>query len=71
MASVFDYLDWRGDLRFSEVEPNEVDGLILSLISYMNFDGIVPTEESEGSITLLETMRKYIQIYNLPSSNFA
>lgn len=63
MASVFDYLDWRGDLRFSEVEPNEVDGLILSLISYMNFDGIVPTEESEGSITLLETMRKYIQIY--------
>ena len=43
MGTLFDYLDWRGDLRFSEAELNEIDGLILSLITYIDFDGIVPT----------------------------
>ena len=40
MGSLFDYLDWRGDLRFSEVPLGEVDGLVLSLLSYIDFEGI-------------------------------
>ena len=41
MASVFDYLDWRGDITFSEVGLTEVDSLILSAICYIDFEGIV------------------------------
>ena len=33
MANVFDYLNWRGDLEFSQAPFCEVDNLILSLLS--------------------------------------
>lgn len=36
-ATVFDYLMWRGDLSFSQDGFNEVDNLILCIISYINF----------------------------------
>ena len=61
MGTLLDYLDWRGDLRFSEVELCEVDSLILSNISYLDFDGIIPTPEEGGSITYLEAMRAYLK----------
>lgn len=28
MADIMDYIDWRGDIGFDEVQVNEVDGLI-------------------------------------------
>ena len=58
MGTLIDYLDWRGDLRFSEVPLCEVDSLILSMLSYMKFDGIVPSSGETGSVTLLEAMRR-------------
>lgn len=61
MGTLFDYLDWRGDLRFCDVGLCEVDSLILSLISYLDFDEIVPTESKGGSITYLEAMRAYLK----------
>ena len=42
MADLFDYLDWRGDLPFEQVQPNEVDCLIFAALSYIDFRGIVP-----------------------------
>ena len=62
MGSLFDYLDWRGDLRFSEVELCEVDSLILSIISYVNFEGVVPTADNGGSLTFNEAMRSYVRL---------
>lgn len=62
MGTLTDYLDWRGDLRFSDISLCEVDGLILSLISYMPFDGVVPSADEEGSVTLLEAMRTYTKM---------
>lgn len=62
MGNVFDYLDWRGDLKFSEVGLCEVDSLILSMISYVNFEGIVPTREEGESVTLLEAMKKFTRM---------
>ena len=62
MGTLFDYLDWRGDLRFSEVALCEVDSLILSIISYVNFSGIVPEVWEDGSVTFLEAMRRYIKL---------
>ena len=42
MSNIFTYLDWRGDLTFEQSGFCEVDGLILSLLSYVEFDGAVP-----------------------------
>ena len=41
MGSMFDYLDWRGDLSFNAVPVTPADALIFSTLSYMNFDSLV------------------------------
>ena len=60
MGNLNDYIEWRGDLRFSEVGLCEVDALIFSIMSYMRFDGIVPNTASDESITLLDAMKKFM-----------
>ena len=42
MANIFDYLSWRADLPFSADPFNEVDNLVLSMLAYTDFNGIVP-----------------------------
>ena len=42
MADMFDYLSWRGDIRFSQVPPGPVDSLIFTTLCYIQFRGIVP-----------------------------
>ena len=61
MANMFDYLDWRGDITFSEVGLNEIDSLILSMISYIDFGGIVPAEHGGRSVQLLSAARQYLR----------
>ena len=58
MSNILDYLDWRGDILFSERPFNEVDNLILSELAYVNMKGLVPSEDS-SSITLSELFKKY------------
>lgn len=48
MGTLFDYVKWRGDLSFREAPFNEVDSLIFSLLSYIDFQGIVG--EDHGGI---------------------
>lgn len=55
MGSLFDYLNWRGDLSFLQSEINEVDSLIFSLLSYIDFGGIVPTSHENGDAVPLRT----------------
>jgi hypothetical protein len=59
MENIYDYLRWRGDLSFENSTFLEVDSLILTLISYVNFDGIVPGVDSEDSITIKEASELY------------
>lgn len=42
MANVFDYLDWRGDLTMLQAPFCAVDGMLLSRLSYLPFDGLEP-----------------------------
>jgi len=37
MATLFDYLQWRGDLTFTQDPPNAVDALIFSTLSYIRY----------------------------------
>ena len=45
--NIFDYLLWRGDLSFAQDEFNEIDALILSIISYIEYDGIINSYPSK------------------------
>ena len=53
MSNVIDYLTWRGDLTFEQDTFGNADALILSCLSYVNLDGIVPGP-GKGSIKLSE-----------------
>lgn len=65
MASLFDYLDWRGDLTLEEAEFNEVDSLILAWLSYAALDGIVPAECSEtDTITIEEAANRFLKTHD-------
>ena len=41
MATMFDYIQWRGDLTFTQDPPNAVDALIFSCLSYIHYGGLV------------------------------
>ena len=55
MANIFDYIEWRGDLSFSQSPFNEIDNLILSRVSYFPFDSIIALDEI---VTLNETYQR-------------
>ena len=40
MGNILDYLAWRGDVPFSVSPWNAVDGLLLAVLSYLNFHGV-------------------------------
>lgn len=44
MANIFDYLEWRGDLTFSQDPPNAVDALIFSELCYIRLGGRVASD---------------------------
>lgn len=54
-----DYLQWRGDLHFSQDPLNDVDILLLALLSYFPFKNIVPGFESSREIFLGDAAKFY------------
>ena len=50
MANMMDYIDWRGDLEFSQVPLCEVDNLILSALCYIDFENAIPSSFGESVI---------------------
>ena len=61
MPNLFDYLAWRGDLSFSAVPPCEADELLLSQLSYILFDGFVPSLSHGGSVLLKDAARAVLK----------
>lgn len=52
MANIIDYLKWRGDITFEQVKLGEVDNLLLSLLAFVDFSGIVSADPSAPPVTL-------------------
>ena len=52
MATLFDYIKWRGDLSFTEAPFNEVDSLIFSLLTYLDMKGIVPDAHNGATVPI-------------------
>ena len=45
MANVLDYLAWRGEFSFDVTPWNEIDALLIAVLSYLNFHGM---EDAKG-----------------------
>ena len=61
-ATIFDYLDWRGDLPLDFAAFNEIDGLILSMMSFVDFShsggDVTETDMAEGVDVYLSLPRE-------------
>ncbi len=64
MSNILDYLDWRGDIRIAVSPFNEVDNLLLSELSYVNFDEILPGIESDIWMTVKEAEQIFFSKYD-------
>lgn len=59
MADIFDYIYWRGDLKITNESFTDIDGMILSRLSYLPFDGCVP-EKPDEKVTLRQAAEKVL-----------
>lgn len=59
MANMEDYIKWRGDLSFEQDPFNEVDGLILTQLGYLDLSGVVPAWNEKSSVSMAKLMEKY------------
>ncbi len=59
MANMEDYIKWRGDLSFEQDPFNEVDGLILTQLGYLDLGGVVPAWNEKNSISMAKLIEKY------------
>lgn len=65
VQGILDYIKWRGDLPFSVDPINEIDALIFSQLSYLNFAGIISPEFSKSGITLAQASRDFFNSSDL------
>jgi len=68
MYKTIDYVKWRGDLSFANDPLNDVDVLILALLSYLPFKGIVPPIGSKKRIALKDAAEHYFSIISTPKA---
>ena len=66
MANIFDYLAWRGDLDFKTSPFNPVDNIIISQLSYLTLDDIVPGPGEKDGISIELAIRVYNEKLNSP-----
>ena len=63
MSNILDYLAWRGDLTLDKDPFNSIDALILSCLSYVNFDKVVPPR-AQGKITIEKASEKFFSLHS-------
>ncbi len=63
MKNIYDFFTFYGNQSFYQFPFSDVDGLILSLLSYAKLDGIVPSNAK--SISMLDACTKYLEKYSL------
>ncbi len=63
MGNIIDYLSWRGDLSLQADGFNEVDNLVLSYLSYVNYDNEIP-EPGQPFITIRELADRFFSAHS-------
>lgn len=59
MANIIDYVDWRGDVAFAASPFNDIDALIITQLSMVDLSGVVPSDPSDGYISLADAAELY------------
>ena len=60
---LLDYLKWRNDVSLSVASFNDIDNVILSYISYMNFSELFP--ENNNTYSIEEILKVFCEKYSL------
>lgn len=58
-ANILTYLQWRGDLTFSQSSFCQIDSLILCCLSYLNWDGIAAGRTLSESVSLQDAIAQW------------
>ena len=61
MSDLLDYLAWRGGLSLGQVPFGPVDALVLAVLSYIHFDGLVPAGPS-SPVPLGQAAERYLAL---------
>lgn len=61
MSNILKYIKKYKNVTFEEEKFNEVDNIILSELTYLNFDGIIPADKN--TITLDIAIKEYLKQY--------
>lgn len=67
MTTLFDYLQWRGDLSLAADPLNEVDGVILARLSYMPFDRVLE-RDSLTPVTVEQVCRSLLALPDIETA---
>ena len=62
--SIFDYINWRGDLSFRQSSFNEVDGAILAKLSYIPFEKVLE-QGSPEAVSIADAAKKLFALPNI------
>ncbi len=57
--NIFDYLYWRGDLRFSEKAFNELDALVLNMVSFLELSEYINKHLDFDGIKLTNVLKSF------------
>ena len=62
MATLNDFVIWRGDLSFIQSSFGEVDGAILSMMSYFDYDIVIGEDELPIPLVYKNVVSDYLSI---------
>lgn len=62
MNTFYDYLHWRGDLTMDQSPLNEIDAMIFSILSYVDFKHVLKHFNTTDRISLTETSNKFEEL---------
>ncbi len=63
MPNILDYISWRGDLTFAAAEFCEVDNLILSMLSFVDYSDIVGEDIFTSPVRLSDCFAEFNKKY--------
>ena len=64
MPNIVDYVDFRADVSFENDPFNEVDNLLFSYLSYVDFSGVVPGPDRSGHKTIEQVTKEFFYLHS-------
>ena len=63
MGTMYEYIDWRGDISFDVLSVGEVDNMIFSQVCYIDFKRIVPASPTAKPVSFLAATKRYVNAH--------